>query len=230
MMRGILFFSSLTFLVFTFGCAKRCPADINLGKLNLSQPTISFLPTTQRTETMQFSDNNGAILTFKNQNPDWAKRTKLDVEVLCDRGDFLDKTTQTAFFNTESYHLYYRSTDEQYSIGIDLQLHNDNFTGARKDTVLYETFAVSMYGVGPKSPNGVISILTDIHGNENKIEKARQDASTIARFVADTTIAGRNLKNVYVTPNGQNRNIFLFYTKAKGLEAFWVDEKIWFRQ
>lgn len=219
------------FATMNYSCAKRCPADIKISSLNLSSKTTSYLPKTQRVETMDFKDKDGNILTFKNQNPDWAKRSQLDVETLCERGDFLDKTVQTAYFDTEAYHFYYRSTDGIYSIGIDLQLNNDNFTGSRKDTVLYETFAVSMFGTGPKSANGAINILTDSHGNEAKIDAAKQNALNIYRFIADTTLNGQKLKNIYVTPEGQNRNIFLFYSKEKGLEAF-VNENnvVWLKK
>lgn len=212
-----------------YSCAKRCPADIKIGSLNLSSKTTTFLPKIQRVEMMEFKDKNGNTLAFKNQNPDWAKNVKLDVETLCERGEFLDRTVQTAYFDTQSFHLYYQSTDNAYSIGIDLQLNNDNFTGSRKDTVLYETFAVSMYGTGPKSPNGVVSVLSDIHGNQSKIDIARQNASNVYRFVADTTLNGRAMKNVYITPEGQNRNIFLFYTREEGLEAFVTEGNIWLK-
>lgn len=230
-MKRIITIASFSAIVcFAFSCAKRCPADIKISTLNLSEKTTSFLPKTQRVEKMEFKDKDGNVLTFQNQNPNWADFSKLDVETLCERGEFLDKTVQTAYFETQAFHLYYRSTNDLYSIGIDLQLNNDNFTGNRKDTVLYETFAVSMYGTGPKSANGVVAVLSDIHGNQAKIDIARQNASNIYRFVADTTLNGRNLKNVYITPEGQNRNIFIFYSKTGGLEAFMTeDKKVWLK-
>jgi hypothetical protein len=210
-------------------CAKKCPADINIGSINLSSSTMAFLPKAQRVEKLIFKNNKGDELVFNNQNPEWSNRTPLDVEVLCERGDFLDKTVQTVFYDTESYHLYYKTKDEKYSISIDLQLNNDNFTGDRKDTVFYETFAVSSYGTGPKSDNGVVSILPNLRGNGTKISQERKDASNINRFVSDTTFDNHTLKNIWITPEGNQRNIFIFYSKIQGIEAIILNGEIWWR-
>lgn len=216
--------------VFYTSCAIKCPKDVEIGKLNLSASTLAFLPIAQKTQQMTFKNNLDSTLIFNNQNTNQDQRTEMIVEILCERGDFLDKTMQTVFYNTESYHYYYRSTNDLYSIAIDLQFNNNNYTGNRNDTLFYETFAVSSYGTGTKSSNGVVSVLTNMRGNNNSLSEGIVQSTNINRFVADTTFDGHQLSNVWVTPQGYERDIFIYYSQTKGVEAITLDDTTWWRQ
>jgi hypothetical protein len=216
--------------VFYTSCAIKCPKDVEIGKLNLSANTLAFLPAAQKTQQMTFKNNLDSTLIFNNQNTNQDQRTEMIVEILCERGGFLDKTMQTVFYNTESHHYYYRSTNDLYSIAVDLQFNNNNYTGNRNDTLFYETFAVSSYGTGPKSSNGVVSVLTNMRGNDNNLSEGIVQSTNINRFVADTTFDGHQLSNVWVTPQGSERDIFIYYSQIKGVEAITLDDTTWWRQ
>lgn len=213
-----------------FGCGSRCPDDVNLGKLYLSSNTKSYLPAKMKVKEFIFEDNTGAQLIFTSQDKNDFSSNKIDVETLCEKGSYLDKVVQTAYYDTEGYHQYFYVNNGNYTLNVDAQLNNAADYGSRTDTVFYDYFAMSIYGTGPKSPNGVLSFMSDQRGNDAKIGESNKNAVNIFRYTQDTTIDNRTLKNIYYTPQGNYRNIFIYYSKERGIEALEIEDKLWWRK
>lgn len=95
----------LFFAVLTISCeSNQCGEDINLGKLELAEKTLGFVPYSGN-ETLTFEDNNDNkhILTSKRGRQ--LTNTKLVLNTLC-RGDF-------AILNSDDQEEYYESQNEQ---------------------------------------------------------------------------------------------------------------------
>jgi hypothetical protein len=217
--------------LFFFQCARPCPADIKLGELNLSTASKSFFPAALQVQEMTFKNATGEKLTFKNNNPDWNKRTQLDVETLCQRGDFLDRTAQSSFFAGESYHLNFDTPNKDYTIEINLTHSNIGTYGKLADTIFYETFTA--YGQRLTAPTqvGGTTVLTSLRGNDAKVTPAFIAGVDNFVFVADTTLLGQAIQNVWVTPKGKNWTLFMFYSKEKGIEGFTTENgEVWLRE
>jgi hypothetical protein len=217
--------------VFFFQCARRCPKDISLGEINLSTATKSFFPPALQVQEMTFKNAANEKLTFKNTDTDWNKRSNRDVETLCERGDFLDKTVQTNYLSSESYHLYFDTPNKDYTIEINIGLSNIGTYGKVADTIFYETFTA--YGQRLTAPTqvGGTTVLTSLRGNEDKVTPAFIAGVDNYVFVADTTLLGQPIKNVWVTPIGKNWTLFMFYSKEKGIEGFTTENgEVWLRE
>jgi hypothetical protein len=213
-------------------CERPCPADINLGDLNLSGSTRAFVPTGQRVDQMTFVNATGQKLTFNNvSGSTQAKRFQLNVETMCQRGDLLDKTAQTAYFNAESIHLYYQSGTPNYTLAVDAQPENAGAYGSKNDTVFYETFAVSGQRIDAPSQVGSLRLLSSERGNSAKIPDQTRTNNMDFRLVGDTTILGKNIKNAWTTSSDGPHTLYVFYTQSTGIEAFTTKNgEQWIRQ
>jgi hypothetical protein len=69
-----------------------------------------------------------------------------------------------------------------------------------------------------------------MRGNDNNLSEGIVQSTNINRFVADTTFDGHQLSNVWVTPQGSERDIFIYYSQIKGVEAITLDDTTWWRQ
>ena len=69
-----------------------------------------------------------------------------------------------------------------------------------------------------------------MRGNDNNLSEGIVQSTNINRFVADTTFDGHQLSNVWVTPQGNERDIFIYYSQTKGVEAITLDDITWWRQ
>ena len=216
-------------ILFLSNCARKCPADINLGDLNLQNTTLSYLPASQKTNSMTFKNAAGQTLVFTNTS-EGESRVHFPVETLCERGDFLDKTTQTSGFNTQTIHYYYASPSQSYTLAIDIMPTNLGNYGSVSDTIFYESIAV--WGQKTLDPIrvGSLSVLTDERGNGAKITQSVRENTNHFQTIADTTLNGRHIVNALVPVNDGNQKMFVFYTKEKGIEAFTTDTEVWTRQ
>lgn len=227
-MKKHLLFFGLAGVLFT-QCARKCPDDINLGDLNLQAATLSFLPDAQKVQKMTFTNTNGQQITFNNVS-DGEKRFQFDIETLCERGDFLDKTVQTAYFNAQTFHYYYNADNGAYTLAVDIQPNNAGNYGKRQDTLFYESFAAWGQKLTTPVRVGVVSVLTDERGNSAKLGVDVWVQHNRHRFVGDTVLGGQNLSQVYVNAKDSTQTLFVFYTKARGIEAFTTETETWLRK
>lgn len=221
----LLFAASLFFT----NCARKCPADINLGNLNLHNTTLSYLPESQKVNTMTFVNTTGQTLVFTNTS-EGETRVHFPVETLCERGDFLDKTVQTSGFNAQTIHYYYATPSQTYTLAIDMMPTNAGSYGNVSDTIYYESMAVWGQKILAPTRVGSLSVLTDERGNSAKITQSIRDNTNRFQTIADTTLNGRHIVNALVPVNDGNQTLFVFYTKEKGIEAFTTETEVWIRQ
>ncbi|MEY3239801.1 MAG: hypothetical protein RIR11_1239 [Bacteroidota bacterium] len=211
-------------------CARPCPKDIEIGVISIGSTTKTFLPAAQETKTMTFKNSDGTQLVFQSTFFKGDHTYDLPVETLCERGDFLDKTSQTVFFVVKSKRWEYETADKNYTLSLDLNLNPIGEYGDRKDTVFYEQVAVWGQKINNPTRVGRISILSDERGNAAKITDLQRQNANFYQIIADTTLNGRQIKNAYVPVNDGTQSLFIFYTKAKGIEAFTTDTEVWTRE
>jgi hypothetical protein len=224
-----LIFSVLIMGCILQSCARKCPADIKIGTLDLSAATEGWLPDAQKVDKMTFTNTAGEKIIFNNTSAPGNKRFQMDIEVLCQRGDYLDKTTQTSYFDAESYHFYYANSDQSYTLAIDMQVNSSSTTGKLADTLFYENFACWGQKLSTPTATGGINTLTDDHNNGTKLPNFVRENSLDFRFVADTIVAGKTLQNVYYNATIGDEIFTVFYTKTKGIEGFSVGGVVWWK-
>jgi hypothetical protein len=215
-------------------CARPCPKDIKIGTLDFSGSTEAWLPANQQVESMTFKNTAGTTLTFTNANTGWKnKRTQLPIETLCERGDYLDKTTQISYYDVEAVNLYYQApnnTSPTHTLEVSARFSNAGPYGVRSDTAFYESVSVSGQFLGTTPRVGGISLLSNERGNSAKIPQFEYQGQRF-RMIADTTVGGRNLKDVWTNAGTEaTQTFFVFYTKLKGVEAFVYDSEVWLRE
>ena len=223
--------TKLTILALLFiQCARPCPKDIEIGTITIGSTTNAFLPASQATKTMTFKNSDGTQLVFQSTFANGSHTYNLPVETLCERGDFLDKTSQTVFFVVQSKRWEYETSDKNYTLSVDLDLDQIGQYGNRKDTIFYEKVAVWGQKINNPTRVGRIAILSDERGNSAKITDVQRQNANFYQIIADTTLNGRQIKNAYVPVNDGSQSLFIFYTKANGIEAFTTDTETWTRE
>ena len=223
--------TKLTILALLFiQCARPCPKDIEIGTITIGSTTNAFLPASQATKTMTFKNSDGTQLVFQSTFANGSHTYNLPVETLCERGDFLDKTSQTVFFVVQSKRWEYETSDKNYTLSVDIDLDQIGQYGDRKDTIFYEKVAVWGQKINNPTRVGRIAILSDERGNSAKITDVQRQNANFYQIIADTTLNGRQIKNAYVPVNDGSQSLFIFYTKANGIEAFTTDTETWTRE
>ena len=226
---SFLLISAAAVLLFSF-CARRCPDDIDLGNVDLQNSSLAFLPASQKTETMTFGNIDGQKLVFKATAGSGESRFPYSVETLCERGDFLDKTVQTANYNAQAFHYDFKTVDNNYTLNIDLMPQSAGTYGNRNDTIFYETFAAWGQKLTEPTRVGSFSILTHERGNEALLSETLRNNTNHYQIIADTVLLGRHIQNAYVPANDGKQALFIFYTKSGGIEAFTTDAEVWVRE
>jgi hypothetical protein len=211
-----------------------CPPSINLGNLDFSAPTKTLFPTAQRVNTMNFVNKAGQTLVL-NTNGIEPTRDRLVAEILCDRGILDGRTQQTAFYESENYTYSYR-TPTYPNLTLSARaffLNTKEERSTRRDTSFVEVLEVqTSNGAGTNGYNNssVILMLITERGNNAKISDSYRKQNTTFRQIADTTLNGRQLKNVFVAPDSSRNAMQVYYTGGRGIEAFLVDSTLWLRQ
>ncbi len=225
-MKIYIFFVLITL---AYSCARPCPKDIKLDEVFLTQQSNSeYLPTEDPKDILIFENSSGQELQFTDQNPKWKTTYRIEVETLCERGDFLDKTTQTKYIDAPGYHAYYVSKDQLYTLAIDASVQNAGQYGNVSDTILYDFFSVWGQKIGTPAFTGGASKVTSDRGNGNRLPEF-VFANDNMVMIADTTIEGRSFKNIFTHPQSDILNFRIFYSREKGIEAFLLNNgEFWF--
>ncbi|MBK8621228.1 MAG: hypothetical protein IPN79_05565 [Saprospiraceae bacterium] len=216
-------------IAISFSCARPCPKDIKLDEVFFTQKTSEgYLPKEDPKDVLIFQNSSGVELRFTNQNPKWNTTYRIEVETLCERGDFLDRTTQTKYIDAPGHHAYYVSTDQMYTLAIDASVQNAGQYGNVSDTILYDFFSVWGQKIGTPAFTGGASKVTSDRGNGNRLPEF-VFANDNMVMIADTTIEGRSFKNIFTHPYSDILNYRIFYSREKGIEAFLLNNgEFWF--
>lgn len=223
----LLFIPALLIFV---GCSRPCPRDIKIGEVYFSPATLALLPESNPPSRMEFQNMNGDVLVFNNQQKTWINKYQIPVETLCERGEFLDKTTQTRYFEAPALYAYFTTDDQQYTLQYDYGIINTGMYGSEKDTVLHEQMTVSGQKTGTPAYVGGVIYLSHLRGNEAKIP-AFVTMGENARLLADTLIGGRTLYNVFTPSKLTETHLRVFYSAKNGIEAFTLSNgEVWLRK
>jgi hypothetical protein len=224
-----LIYSSLLCLLL-IGCAVPCPRDEKVGSLKYSSTTIPFVKGGALDKSMSFKEAKGKVLEFKFKLDKIASEVKIPVETLCERGDFLDKTTQIKYFAYEGYLLDYESLDGQYTLNYKVSIDNVGDYGKEADTLLYET--VSAYGQKLSLPAevGNFNFISSLRGNDIRIKAKLTNSTDNFTFLGKVTLQGKVFENIYATQENDANTLRLFIQKEKGIVAFTTKSgEVWLR-
>lgn len=223
-------FAVLTIIgLFSAHCARPCPKDIELGSLSLSATTKSFLPAAQDVNTMTFKDSSGQTLVFYLTN-NANTNSEIPVETLCQRGDFLDQTSQVSKYVVQTRRWSFASPGNAYTLDVQAEMQNLGTYGNPADTIFIESFVTWGQKIPNPSRTGTMSVLSSERGSAAKITDTQRQNYNKYRVVADTVLLGKNMSNVYITPKEGSNTLYIFYTKTNGIEAFTTDTETWVRQ
>lgn len=217
-------------LLSILSCAVPCPRDVKEGSIEFSASSKSFLPTAQSLTPITFVNEKGESLVFSAATTQIFDKTQLITEILCERGDFLDKTTQVKYIEAPSSHIWYTTPSGNYTLAIDVVIDGFDSSKTVNDTALVETATVWAQQIN-KGQNGSINKVTSYRGNKNNINfDSRFNAFDDYRIIADTTILNVKLKNVIVNRN-PSESMHLYYEEGNGIVAFTTrDGEVWVKK
>jgi hypothetical protein len=200
-------------------CALPCPKNVKIGEVSFHPETQSFVPKQSNFKPLTFVSNNGKTVTFNTQTEKVLDRSSIQIETLCSRGDFLDKTTQISFVEAPAVNLWYTEPSDQFTLSINISLQNLGQNAG--DTILIENVSVWSQDIqNPRLGSGILSIVTNTRGNDDNESVKNFISNNNYRIIADTTIAGRNMKNVYTNRVYDVEGTYIYFTKDKGIEGF----------
>jgi hypothetical protein len=194
-----------------------CGKSISLGTLKFADSTKNLYSNLTGKEILVFKDSLGNEQEFSSKT---SKSIAIDyrftTKVLCDSGVF-DK--QTEYFNVENHFIDFTNANRGY---FRLILSMD--TTSRKDGfIFYDQFSVEFSGAD-------FSLISQ---REKPIPATWEGWATLKspNFVADTTIMGKNFKNVfYATDDYYQSAIYFQKTKMiiglKGAGKTWLLDRV----
>lgn len=211
-------------------CDKPCPRSIKIGEVFFSEPTMVLLPENEPTRSLIFENEAGENLVFSNQNQVWQNVFQIDVETICEEGEFPGKNIQTHYFSAPVFQAIYKTADQEYSLNLQFVMRNVGVYGNKNDTILYEEFSVWGQKYGSDPFIGGFTLLTDTRGNDLKIPDEIQNNQNW-RFLGDTILNNKPLYSLYTNVVTQTRNLYIFYRVQNGLEAFTLTNgEVWTRK
>jgi hypothetical protein len=218
------------FLAF-YSCAVPCPRDKKITDINFTAPTRNWLTTVDKLKTMTFVNTEGKSISFVLPVVDMGARDRVAVETLCERGDFLDKTTQVRYYDAQGIHVFAQSDDQRYTLALDARIANYGQYGNPQDTIFVEDINAWAQRIKEPNLNGGVTIVTNARKNESHPSVLPRIAEQNFRILADTIINGRQIKNCITQNLNNNADIHIFYTAANGFEAFTTkDGETWVRK
>ncbi len=225
-MKTIILFISITLLT---ACARPCPKDIKVGDLAFTNETQEFLSVFRNVSTLEFVNEKKEILSLIERPGHRSDEGAIPIEVLCEAGDFLDKTTQIRFFKTAHFSRSFASTNDDFEVNVTASIDNDNELGGL-DTILYESF--TLWGqIISLSGTGRFSLLSSDRGSNEKLKDFVKLQHSNYLFVADTIIQGTRFLNIFMRKhNNDNSTINIIYSKSKGIECIITPSDMWLRK
>ncbi len=218
------------FIFFGLGsCAVPCPRDKKAGEIALSAEARSFIPLGEHISPLTFVNADGVSKVFVSNPKDVDTKAKIPIEILCERGDFLDKTTQIQYIEVPSVHLFYTDNEQKYTLALDVSIKNIG-SKSLADTVFVDDVSAWVQKLDGPSQNGSMSYCPSVRGRGNNVDVIRYLESVDFRIIADTTILGKRLTNVY-TNASPSENVRVFLSKGQNIQAFTTkDGEVWVRK
>lgn len=223
-------FKFFVFLLLSIGlsCARPCPTSIKQGEVGFSDATKDFVSIYNSLSFLEFENSHKEILRLNEKISHRWDIGQLPLDVLCERGDFIDKTSQITYLETDQLIRSYASIDDKLEFNVAASIANDNPMQGL-DTILYETFTVWMQDL-TLSASGNCQILTSSRGHEDKLSPYISEEFENFRFVPDTIIDGRHLSDLYINQVKTTSEIIIVYNKLRGVECFITSAERWMRK
>jgi len=221
-------FFFLLLLTYLWSCAKPCPADIKVGDLKFSNSTNEFLKVFKDLDIMEFENEKQQTLVLREKISHRLDKSTLPIEVLCERGDFFDKTSQIKYFQTQFFIRSYSTLNDDFEINVNVSINNDNSLMGL-DTLIYESFSIWSQMISI-SGNGGFDLFPADRGGNDKLGDIVKSVHENHIYVADTTIAGHHFKNVYMNNFDKDAEIIVIYSKSKGIKCIMTPTDIWMRK
>lgn len=207
-----------------FGCARPCPKDIKEGSVNYSESTSSLIAAIDEGTSLRFENQSGKTKVLNLKYPNIHGFTKIPLEVLCQRGEFLDQSSQIRYLEAPTFYMTFSSADETVEIYFQAHIINDA-SDLNGDTLLYESFAVWIQDINI-SAAGSLTYLSNDRGNSVDFSEYANSFKDGYAFVEDTTISGHHLKDVYYNLD-HSSDIRMFYSKEEGVVCFQTAFDTW---
>lgn len=208
-LKAIIFLS----ILLLYSCGK-CDKDIFLGEFKLTEASRQSIPYSGN-EVLVFEDNHGMQHQLTSLKGRELLKSKMIVRTPCDEG-FLDK--QHLYYDTQREQVVYFDSSGNQIFYIDLTTQFEDANDI-DDIAVYDFLLVDTSLKG--NFNGRIEIITEERQNTVS-EFHKNEFWNQSVFLGDTTVFGRDFKDVYVGTSGDNRSIF--YNKVKGVIAFKINE------
>ena len=213
----ILTIASLSSCSLSIFDSSQCGKNKLLGTLQLADSTKNLYAHWTGKEVLFFKDSLG------NEQEYFSERDKrilfkqpVVVKTLCDSG-FLDK--QTEYFDSEAHYLdFVPRNNTKGSLHIQLST-----TTIEKNStfIIFDLFSAN-FSTGTGSSPIELAVARDNSSANNLHNQFKSNA----QFVADTTILGKNFKDVFYTTN-EKANIALYFQKTNMVIGFKDGEKTW---
>jgi hypothetical protein len=196
----------------------KCGDDIDLGRIDLTTETTLYFPYTGREKIILKNANNEELTLQKLDGP-LPVQVELTSEAanLCVASQF---DSQNAVYKTTRFACYFQNTGKrQMSFNYAAEV---KAKGETKSTLgIFDSFSIGSLADSDKGAGGAGN--AQFRGDTAKVATYRSYSSGI-RFVADTTIGGKNFKNVMYAKNSRHSVCF---AKGKGLIAMKFDDELW---
>ncbi|MGK7396095.1 MAG: hypothetical protein ACNS62_16075 [Candidatus Cyclobacteriaceae bacterium M3_2C_046] len=209
-------------VIFSYSCDDKCGQDIKLGELELADVTKEFLPYAGD-ETLVFEDQAGNKHTLRSKEGRKIEDFRLIVNTLC-RGN-IEKVS------LDDQQIYYQIQREQIAFE-DLsgnQVYYVELTTGFEQASQIDSLALydmlSVYPLMEGNALGNINIMT-LERLNTVSSSHKQGFLNHSTFIGDTTLFGRDFKEVYESNPWEGR--ITYYNRTKGVIALITDEnKYW---
>jgi hypothetical protein len=210
---------SAFFLASCGNTKSKCGDNIDLGRVDITAETAAYFPYTGKEKIIIKNANNEELtLTRFNSLTAAQSDSKYESARPCDV-DIFDR--QKIVYSTNRFQSLFQNTGKrQMSFGYDA------FANARGETVaglgISDYMYINAQADSTKGTGG--TLYSQFRGDTSKISPFDRKPNSEVNFVADTTIRGKNFKNVLYTKNTRHA---LYIAKGKGLIAMKFDDELW---
>jgi hypothetical protein len=190
-----------------------CGKSILLGTLKFADSTKNLYSNWTGKEILIFKDSVGNLREyFSERNKQINLKNRLHIKTLCDSG-FIDK--QIEFFESESHITDFVSQTATSTLHLDL--FSDNFGENKDSVILFDRFSAGFN-------NARVQIIS-VRDKPIPLDVIAWTSSGTS-FVADTTILGKNFKNVFYSTSDYYKSA-IYFQKTKMIIGYKEAGKTW---
>jgi hypothetical protein len=204
--------ASLSSCLLSIGDSSQCGKDKLLGTLQLADSTKNLYSNWTGKEVLFFKDSLGNELEyFSERGKTILFKLPVVTKTLCDV-NWLDQ--QTEYFNSEAHYLDFVPRNNAKR-SLHIQLYTTTIT-KNSTFIIFDLFSANFYG----------TIELAIARDKTSANDLHNQFMSNAQFIADTTIFGKNFKNVFYMTD-EKYNIAIYFQKTNMVIGFKDGTKTW---